>query len=431
MRKYLISLALMLALVGSLVTRVALAQSDMAPEAVVEGFAEAYLAGDVDAAVSYFADDASMLTLPEELFSPDGPLEGLDEIRTWIEGDIESGTYVELTVEEVDGNTVHALLVLTANDLVALGIDAMTGTSDFVVEDGQIVTMVNTFDQASVDAIMEVVAAIAEGDGIEMDEDMADDAEEDMADEDMDDEDMDDDMDDEDMDGDMDDDMMMEEDGCAALPGYDEVTEALSAVQAEENGGFGFDMWGTVVDRSGTVCVVTRTGEPGEQWPGSRVISAQKANTANAFSLPGLALSTANLFNAVQPGNSLFGLQESNPVDTDVAYAGPAADWGTANDPMVGYRIGGVNVFGGGLALYDADGELLGALGVSGDSSCADHAIAWKLRDTLGLDFVPGGVSETGDDNMIFGLDNGFGHPECGLGELDVVPGLPESNPLE
>jgi len=39
-----------------------------------------------------------------------------------------------------------------------------------------------------------------------------------------------------------------------------------------------------------------------------RVISAQKANTANAFSLPQLALSTANLYSAVQPGGSLFGL---------------------------------------------------------------------------------------------------------------------------
>jgi hypothetical protein len=52
-----------------------------------------------------------------------------------------------------------------------------------------------------------------------------------------------------------------------------------------------------------------RGDERGDQWPGSRVISAQKANTANAFSLPGLALSTAQLFSAVQPGGSLYGLQ--------------------------------------------------------------------------------------------------------------------------
>src|SRR6201982_147032 len=91
-----------------------------------------------------------------------------------------------------------------------------------------------------------------------------------------------------------------------------------------------------------------------DQWPGSRVISAQKANTANAFSLPHLALSTANLYSAVQPGGSLYGLQHSNPVDTRVAYHGPAADFGTGADPMTGHRVGGVNVFGGGLALYTA-----------------------------------------------------------------------------
>jgi hypothetical protein len=84
------------------------------------------------------------------------------------------------------------------------------------------------------------------------------------------------------------------------------------------------------------------------------VISAQKANTANAFSLPKLALSTANLYAATQPGGSLFGLQLSNPVSTDIAYSGNPENYGQANDPMVGGRIGGVNVFGGGLGLYNS-----------------------------------------------------------------------------
>src|ERR1044071_365696 len=105
-------------------------------------------------------------------------------------------------------------------------------------------------------------------------------------------------------------------------------------------------MWGTIVDRDGVVCAVAFTGGTrGDQWPGSRVISAQKANTANAFSLPGLVLSTANLFTAVQPGGSLFGLQESNPVDVKAAYGGNPAHYGQQNDPLVGERIGGVNVF--------------------------------------------------------------------------------------
>ncbi len=137
------------------------------------------------------------------------------------------------------------------------------------------------------------------------------------------------------------------------------------------------------------VCWITTSGKPGafagnSEWLGSRVISAQKANTANAFSLDGYAISTANLYSAVQPGGSLFGLQASNPVNPDVAYEGNANNFGTPRDPLMGKRVGGVNVFGGGLALY-LNGRKVGALGVSGDTSCRDHAFAWRMRATLGM----------------------------------------------
>ncbi len=42
---------------------------------------------------------------------------------------------------------------------------------------------------------------------------------------------------------------------------------------------------------------------------------------------------------------------------------------------MVGGRIGGVNVFGGGLALYLAQGQLIRGVGVSGGSSCPDYKL--------------------------------------------------------
>lgn len=219
-----------------------------------------------------------------------------------------------------------------------------------------------------------------------------------------------------------------------SLPSYDALKAALIAATGAPpagNGGFNLQMWATVVDRTGAVCRVTFSGAKlGDQWPGSRVISAQKANTANEFSLPGLAVSTANLYTAVQPGGSLFGLQESNPVDVDVAYRGPASKWGKGNDPMRGDRIGGVNVFGGGLALYDATGKLIGGLGVSGDSSCADHNIAWKLRHALNLDSVPFGVSATGDDNIIYDQTSGFAHPECAAAATTVGNALPTDFPI-
>jgi len=136
---------------------------------------------------------------------------------------------------------------------------------------------------------------------------------------------------------------------CADLPSHADLQTALNSARAATNGGFNLDMWGTIVDRDGVVCAVAFTGtDRGDQWPGSRVISAQKANTANSFSLPGLALSTANLWAATQPGGSLFGLQLSNPVDTFAAYSGNSKHIGQSNDPMVGDKIGGVNVFGGG-----------------------------------------------------------------------------------
>jgi uncharacterized protein GlcG (DUF336 family) len=234
---------------------------------------------------------------------------------------------------------------------------------------------------------------------------------------------------------------------CGDLPSHSALAAALATARAASNGGFNLDMWATVVNRDGLVCAVAFTGgDRGDQWPGSRVISAQKANTANAFSLPALALSTANLYSAVQPGGSLYGLQASNPVDTDVAYGGNAFNYGRTNDPMVGGRIGGVNVFGGGLGLYTASGKLVGGLGVSGDTSCADHNIAWRTRNILNLDYVPAGVAAgfagdaTHKDNIIFDITpqsgqmpgvsgSGFGHPHCGpgpaAGESAIAAALP------
>ncbi len=231
------------------------------------------------------------------------------------------------------------------------------------------------------------------------------------------------------------------------LPSFSHLQSALrSAVGAASNGGLGFNMWATVVTVDGTVCAVAFSGSNfTSQWLGSRVISAQKANTANAFSLTstpstslfsgqGLALSTANLYSAVQPGGSLYGLQHSNPVDTEVAYQDAeggvvsASLFGTSSDPMVGRRIGGVNVFGGGLGLYGPGGEKVGGLGVSGDTSCTDHMVAWRVRHALNLDHMSNIAGVSGDktrpDNIIFDIKpnpdggtgvsaGGFGHATC------------------
>jgi len=239
--------------------------------------------------------------------------------------------------------------------------------------------------------------------------------------------------------------------GCGSLPSYSALKTALDSAVSTETSGLNNQMWATIVDRDGIVCAVAFSGvNRGAQWPGSRVISAQKANTANAFSLDsssnsggsgqpkGLALSTANLYSAVQPGGSLFGLQESNPVNAAIAYQGPSSSDGTQFDPMVGHKIGGVNVFGGGLALYTAAPatspsaapveSIVGAVGVSGDTSCADHNIAWLVRHNLKLDHLANVAGVSGDttrpDNIVFDITanpnggtgisaKGYGHPMC------------------
>ena len=82
-------------------------------------------------------------------------------------------------------------------------------------------------------------------------------------------------------------------------------------------------------------------------------------------------------------------MESSGPPNPAVAFAGDPQQFGQQTDPMVGKAIGGVIVFGGGGASYNPKGELVGGLGVSGDTACADHVVAWKTRRALKLDTVP------------------------------------------
>jgi uncharacterized protein GlcG (DUF336 family) len=212
---------------------------------------------------------------------------------------------------------------------------------------------------------------------------------------------------------------------------HDKLTRALKeSVKPSggpSNGGLDNNEWAAIVARDGTICAIAFSGNTvDDQWPASRAIAAEKANTADGMSTAKFALSTANLYAASQPGGYLFGAAASNPPDPTVLYAGNAATYGTPNDPMVGKHLGGVIVFGGGLALYDASG-VVGALGVSGDTACADHNIAWRVRERLGLNRVPNGVSSKHNDAIIYDIGNdgksasGFGHPTCGGKEVDVA----------
>ena len=174
----------------------------------------------------------------------------------------------------------------------------------------------------------------------------------------------------------------------------------------------GTRMWAAVVNRDGAICAVAASmDDPTQVWPGSQAIAKAKAYTANAFSLDSLALSTAKLYTFTQPGHSLWSLGQSNSFDPQQL---AAPENSTSSNGQI---AGGLIFFGGGVPLYSTAGKIIGGLGVSGDSSCADHAIAYRMRAAAGLAGIPGGVSPSNNDNIIYAPVNtpptGFQQPHC------------------
>lgn len=167
----------------------------------------------------------------------------------------------------------------------------------------------------------------------------------------------------------------------------------------------GTRMWGSVVNRNGEVCATAASRDDVTQvWPGSRNIARAKAYTANAFSLDNLALSTARLYTFTQPGHSLWSLGQSNLALPNLL---PLLSGAAAEPPIVN----GLIFFGGGVPLYSS-GKIIGGLGISGDTSCADHEISKRVRHLAGLN-PPGGP--TADDIVYSFLDGAsvFTHPQC------------------
>lgn len=204
---------------------------------------------------------------------------------------------------------------------------------------------------------------------------------------------------------------------CAGLPTAAQLTAFLNTVApiaTELNaktgpiGGLfnGTRMWAAVVNRSGQFCAAaaSRT-DPTQVWPGSQAIAKAKAYTANAFSLDSLALSTAMLYTFTQPGHSLWSLGQSNSYEAHFLSTPENSNGG------VGQIEGGLIFFGGGVALYSG-GKIIGGLGISGDTSCADHEVAKGVRNAAGLN-PPGGM--TADDISYSAKDGAspFTHPQC------------------
>jgi uncharacterized protein GlcG (DUF336 family) len=195
---------------------------------------------------------------------------------------------------------------------------------------------------------------------------------------------------------------------CAAVPTREQLKTFLRAApERGDAGGLtgGKFEWAAVVNREGELCAVAvASDDASAAWPGSQAIAKAKAYTANAFSTDTTPLSTARLYTLSQPGHSLWGIASGNPLNPECLSA-PSEPRG------VGKLCGGTIAFGGGLPLYH-DGKRVGGLGVSGDTACADHEIAKRMRALANLNPASGAAA---DDIIYRDVDppSIYAHPLC------------------
>jgi len=197
---------------------------------------------------------------------------------------------------------------------------------------------------------------------------------------------------------------------CGDLPSVDDLTKFLRTapgVEGDAGGLFsGKREWAAIVNRQGEICVTAvATEDPASSWPGSQAIAKAKAYTANAFSTDDMPLSTARLYTLSQPNHSLWGIAQPNPFQADCLVA--PDDMKSTNGKVCGGSI----AFGGGVPLYKGKTRV-GGLGVSGDTACADHEIAKRIRHLARLDPEKG---EYADDIVFTSADGAspFAHPLC------------------
>ena len=197
---------------------------------------------------------------------------------------------------------------------------------------------------------------------------------------------------------------------CRNLPSATDLKEYLRRAPAEggEAGGLfsGKMEWAAIVNRQGEICATAvATDDAASAWPGSQAIAKAKAYTANAYSTDTLALSTARLYTLSQPGHSLWGVAEPIPFNPECVESPQNAG------KTDGRICGGSIAFGGGVPLYKGKTRV-GGLGVSGDTACADHEIAKRIRHIAQLDPEKG---QFADDISYSSVDGPsvFTHPLC------------------
>ncbi len=137
-----------------------------------------------------------------------------------------------------------------------------------------------------------------------------------------------------------------------------ELAHAILEAAARKSNEIGTKMDIAIVDAGGNLKAFARQDGA---WLGSIDISIKKARTARFFDM-----NTGDIGGLSQPGQPLYGIEHSN---------------------------GGLITFPGGVPIKDADGTVIGAVGVSGSSVEDDHTVA-----TAGAEAAAGGAGHDHGD---------------------------------
>jgi ketosteroid isomerase-like protein len=127
------------------------------PLTIVNSWLEALNAGDVDAALSYLADNAQITS--------DQAYTGKEEIRGWYEDLVGANGTSTLSDCQVDGETVTCSSVYTDDGLQAMGVDFLEGALVLVVRDGEIQSYTFTPSPESLAKLPPPPATLAETGG--------------------------------------------------------------------------------------------------------------------------------------------------------------------------------------------------------------------------------------------------------------------------
>jgi hypothetical protein len=123
------------------------------PMSIIDSWVEALNAGDIDAALSYLADDAVVQILPPAP-GTSGVFTGKGEIRGWYEAVVGQHGETALSDCQVDGETVNCVNTYAEDSFRSLGIDSVVGEWVAVVREGKLQSYTFTMSDASLAALM-------------------------------------------------------------------------------------------------------------------------------------------------------------------------------------------------------------------------------------------------------------------------------------